>query len=125
MPNAAFASIDFLADIDLYHHEKPFVALVAPGVKVRDEDLNNLQWEPHEISIDDVRGEEPKFGIDECGFQFVKDPKPDLNFTVAEDIEKYKQHTQTFLKGFFGALRVHCWETRVRLSSRSFALPSH
>ena len=114
MPDVQAASIDFLANIDLYTHEKPYVALVSPGVQISDDELNNLQWETHDdITIKDVRGSEDGFLLDECGSQLIKHTANNLEFSTREQINDYKQETQALLKGLLSASRVRCWETRV------------
>ena len=114
MPDVQAASIDFLANIDLYAHEKPYVALVSLGVQIGDDELNNLKWETRDdITINDVRGSEERFSLTECGSQLIKHTAKNLEFSTREQIDDYKQETQALLKGLLGASRVHCWETRV------------
>ena len=107
-------AIDFLADIELYKFEKPFAALVSPGTQVTDDQLNNLQWETHnDIVIDDIRGREDQFTLENCGFQLLKSPARNLSFAVVEDIENYKRETEVVLGNLLGASSVYCWEARV------------
>ena len=115
MPDVHAASIDFLADLDLYNHEKPFVALASPGVKIRDDQLNNLQWETNDnVTIRDVRGFEDRFVLDDCGFQLIKHSTQSLEFSTADHINDYRHETQNLLNSLLGNSRVRCWEARVR-----------
>ena len=114
MPDA-LASIDFLADLELYKQEKPFAALASPGVEVSDDQLNNLQWESHvDITIKDIRGRESEYPLERCGFQIVKHRAQTMTFTSKEDIESYRRETESQLLELLGVTRVYCWEARVR-----------
>ena len=114
MPDVT-ASIDFLADLELYQNEKPYAALVPPGTNVSEDELNNLEWTRHsDIRISDIRGIESKFILDECGFQLMKNPAPSYNLKTVEEIEGYKRSTEKTLKDLLGACHVTCYEARFR-----------
>lgn len=107
--------IDFIADIDLYNHEKPFAALASPGtVTVGEDQLQNLQWQTHgDIDIVDIRGIEEQFTLDECGFQIVKHPGQKVSYATTDELELYKQEIGQLLSSLLGAVKVHCYEARV------------
>ena len=109
------ASIDFLADIDLYQYEKPYAALASPGtVAVGEDQLHNLQWETHrDVHVTDIRGNEKLYTLEDCGFQIVRSPGHKSVYTKLDDLEKYKRGTEHLLRGLLKATQVHCYEARV------------
>ena len=110
------ASIDFLANLDLYNHEKPYAALASPGTVVVGEDqLHNLQWETHrDVHVTDIRGNEKLYNLEECGFQVVRSPGHQSVYTNLEELEKYKRGTEQLLSTLLKPTQVHCYEARVR-----------
>ena len=81
------ASLEFLADIPLYEHEKPYLALVPPydGFDPDMDRMDNLEWEKHEdITIRDIRDQYKPLTIENCGFQVAHQSTKVSNFDSPE-----------------------------------------
>jgi hypothetical protein len=110
------ADFEFLADLLLYQHEKPYLALLPPSVD-RDpekERFDNLEFEVHQgIPVTDIRRQEG-FTIEECGFEVLHHESQHLTFNGVGDVDAYKRETEMLLGERFGAVHVLCYHVRLR-----------
>jgi hypothetical protein len=110
------ADLEFLADLPLYHQEKPYLALLPPSLdrNLDEERLDNLEFEVHQgIPVTDVRGR-TGFTIEECGFEVLHHASQYLVFDGVENVESYKRETEALLGKRFGAVHVTCYHLRLR-----------
>ena len=117
-PTATTASMNFISDLDLYKTEKPYNCR-AEGLG----ELTNLVFEPYSgIPVNDVRGSEHKFSLEEHGFTFFKH-KSNVTGDIGSIgfIKAYLDETVELLKDFFHSEKVICYDLRV---SHSSTLPS-
>ncbi|KAF2968413.1 hypothetical protein GQX73_g5174 [Xylaria multiplex] len=112
----------FLRRDPLYKREKPYLVLL-PNTADVDPSIprHNLQFEKHQVELTDIRGRENEYRIDECGFQYIchrtavrvllglQGDGPTL-----PDVHEYKVETERTLKSFFNAVRVVCYDFRIR-----------
>lgn len=108
------ASMNFIADIPLYHSEKPFncQAKDLPGGEI-----TNLVFETNSgIPVQDVRGRQNEFTLKEHGFMFVNHESQVKSEVGSMDfIHQYLEETIGLLKQQFQADKVICYDLRVRL----------
>lgn len=110
--------MNFISDLDLYKTEKPYNCR-AEGLG----ELTNLVFEPYSgIPVNDVRGSEHKFSLEEHGFTFFKH-KSNVTGDIGSIgfIKAYLDETVELLKDFFHSEKVICYDLRV---SHSSTLPS-
>ena len=120
------ASLSFLADHPRYKTEKPFYALLRapPGFDVEsitDEDAeafrrnNNLDFSYRDVPIQNIRGREDQFHVEQCGFEIMHHSSAMLDRLMksSEAIEAYKRETEETLKQKFDAEYAFCFEARV------------
>jgi hypothetical protein len=110
------ADLEFLADLPLYQHEKPYLALLPPslGKDPDQERLDNMEFETHSaIPITDIRGR-ARFTIEECGFEVLPHSSQHLSFENVDDVDAYKKETELLLCQRFQAVHVECYHLRLR-----------
>ena len=83
------ASVTYLKWNDIYDEEKPFQILSDIPKGAKDQRTTNLEWESHEVSVQDVRGYEHQYSLDKHGFAFrtvqpVGMEEPDRRFIEQE-----------------------------------------
>ena len=110
------AEIEFLADLPLYHTEKPYLCLLSPERNIDPDEvrLDNLEFEKHNnILVEDMR-EHPELQIDNCGFEYFQHPSSITEFRDPCDVDAYKKETEQILQKRFGASKVLTYELRLR-----------
>ena len=65
------ASVQFTAWKDLYHIEKPFMIFMDIPADSKDRRVTNVDFSCSDIRIEDIRGREKSFQLDENGFKVV------------------------------------------------------
>jgi len=110
---AVLATLDYLQNLPLYEHEKPYSGFRPPGDGF-DPDVDrfdNLEFEERSnIRIENMRDSETKFLIDECGFEVVPHQSKILHFEERDDINQYKAETEQLLKNSLQAVYVRCYD---------------
>ena len=108
------ARLDFLADIPLYQHEKPYVVLLPAHEKSDpDQRLNNLEWEVHDVLATDIRGLWDAIDIDRCGFQAIRHKTASLGFDSDPDLWAYRKETESLLKERYPSSYIVCYDLKV------------
>jgi hypothetical protein len=115
--------ISFLKNDPLYGQEKPYLVLLPPSQDAeidRSIPRSNLLYEYHQVNIGDVRGHTDQYQVEDCGFQYVRHKTAvnsllDLSGVgpIRADVDTYKIETEAFLKDFFQATHVVCYDFRV------------
>ena len=68
---------------------------------------NNYTRQNHDVVIENVRGKEDQYTLDNAGFQFVKAPSKHTSFANNEEVEReYYPETIELYKKLTGASRV-------------------
>ncbi|KAL8950294.1 MAG: hypothetical protein Q9222_003660 [Ikaeria aurantiellina] len=113
MPSV-YATIEYLADIPLYHHEKPYLVLASAQKElVADLRTNNLEWETHEnILLTDIREHWQSITIDRYGFQVVNHNSGFLDFDTLPSLHKYQRETEELLRQQFPSSYVVCYDLK-------------
>jgi hypothetical protein len=110
------ADIEYIANLPLYATEKPYLCLLPPDEAI-DPDvqrLDNLEYETQEgINVTDIRGKD-EFVIETCGFQTINHASKFEALKTIEDVAAYKTETEELLQEQLGAVRVLCYELRMR-----------
>ena len=79
--------------------------------------------DPHEVTIEDVRGRASEFTLDRNGFALVKAPTAVANFYDPEEIKRiYYPEVERLVRDKLGASRVFVFDHNVR--KRSYFLPT-
>lgn len=106
------ASMNFIADLPLYKTEKPYncQAKQLPGGEV-----SNLVFETRTgVPVQDVRGSEHDFTLQEHGFTFI-----DHDSTVKGDVGSteflyaYLEETVDLIRNLYNTDKVTCYDLRV------------
>ncbi len=75
----------------------------------------NVGSDPQPAVVHDARGREAEFSLDKNGFQFVRWPSVEKDFTDDNVIkEKYYPEVERILKEVTGAKRVHIFDHTIR-----------
>ncbi|OCL09233.1 hypothetical protein AOQ84DRAFT_404936 [Glonium stellatum] len=115
------ATLKFLSDLPLYDLEKPYELCGFP--EVPQSDRSNCQFTDHNnIKLEDVRGQENKYSINDYGFAFVNHTSSlDLKAQYFEHQNRNDAVVNTYLKECIelvkreiGADRVVCIDWRLR-----------
>ncbi|KAJ2919648.1 hypothetical protein MD484_g815, partial [Candolleomyces efflorescens] len=76
---------------------------------------NNFSRTNHDMVIENVRGKEDQYTLDNSGFQFVRSPAKHTSFTNDEEIEReYYPESIELLKKLTGASRVVIFDHTIR-----------
>lgn len=110
------AKIEFLARLDKYRTEKPYVIVLGEDEDSDDEiPTSNLEFDlVPEIDLQDMR-EHTELEFDQCGFEFFAHHQSEVNeFQSSAAIAAYAAETQTLLKDRFNAVQVRTYEVKLR-----------
>jgi hypothetical protein len=92
-------TLKFLQWQDLYSTEKPFQIIANLPGDAEDKRLTNLVWEDKPKIIQDVRGVEDHFGLDDHGFMFLHHASEVSNFADKIIIEtEYLPEVEALLR---------------------------
>ena len=111
-----YAEIDFLARLDLYANERPYIMLLGVEDEIDDDvPITNLQFETKsKILIQDMR-EHPELNFSQCGFEFLRDHQSRVTvFETEGDIMLYKRETEALLSSHFDAVKALTYEVKLR-----------
>jgi hypothetical protein len=93
---------------------------VDPVTKERPTNLKRVE---KDVQIENIRGKEDLYNIDNAGFQFIKAKANHTNFSNDEEIKKeYYPESAALLKKLTGANRVIIFDHSEQLSSFCIAL---
>lgn len=117
------ASFEYLRWTPLYEKQKPyevFLPLAKFGDKKETVPRSNLAFETRSTTVQDVRGREASYRLDEHGFQFAKHATAVSNLCDADAVDReYVPEMQAFLADTVlageGPVRTFCFDVRVRL----------
>jgi len=110
------AGIDYLARLDLYKREKPYLYLLGENDEVEDDvPLTNLEFTTQpDVQIQDMR-DKSGLKFSECGFEFQGHHESAVaSFDNLDDINLYTLETETLLMQRFKALKVLTYEVKLR-----------
>lgn len=110
------AEIDFLAKLELYAKERPYIMLLGVDDEIDEEvPITNLQFETKSnIHIQDMR-EHPELSFSLCGFEFLRHHQSAVTmFDTEGDIMLYKAETESLLLSHFDAVKVLTYEVKLR-----------
>lgn len=110
------ASIEFLARLDKYRAEKPYVILLGED-EDSDEDIptSNLEFDVvSQIDIRDMR-EHAELRFEQCAFEFVAHHQSKVTeFQTPADVAAYAAETRSLLMNRFDAVQVCTYEVKLR-----------
>ena len=109
------ASLEFLADLSLYQHQKPFLVLLpANRNHAIEKRLDNLEWETHQdLLLVDIREHWNTLRLEECGFQAIYHKSLSLELDTAHALASYRAETETLLQKRFPSSFVKCYDLKV------------
>ena len=106
----AITTINFIRNDTFYEEEKPYLLTYeAPG----DFPSTNVKVDLHDVKVEDIRGHEDEFTIEENGFAIMKiDTTLSYNDFDDDNLVKrvYLKEVGEALKEFLGASRVQIFE---------------
>ncbi|KAJ3526993.1 hypothetical protein NMY22_g9948 [Coprinellus aureogranulatus] len=83
---------------------------------------HNIKKEPHDVVIENVRGKEDQYTLDNAGFQFLKAPPKHRSFENDEAIQnEYYPESIELIKQVTGASRVVIFDHRITFPQLSQA----
>ena len=115
IPQNTQATVQFLKWQDLFHKERPFNIFLEIPPEAKDQRKTNVVFEDVEIPINDMRGREAEFDLDNHGFMVGNLPAfhGDLDTTTIQ--EKHLPAVERLLnEKVEGADRVVIFDWRVR-----------
>ncbi|KAF6752878.1 hypothetical protein DFP72DRAFT_903862 [Ephemerocybe angulata] len=75
----------------------------------------NYGTEKHDVQIENVRGKEDQYNVDNVGFQFIKSPANHTSFANDEEVQKeYYPESIELIKKFTGASKVVIFDHTIR-----------
>lgn len=113
------AEVSFLEKSPRYETEKPYLVLLPEGADVDPSiPLHNLKFEEKEVSVLDIRDCQSAYHLDECGFEYLPHTT-DVTAILGDEptvdhVNAYKAETEALLRQRFGAVKVVCYELRLR-----------
>lgn len=110
------AIVEYLQDLPLYKHEKPYWCFLPPQEDFNpDEDrVDNLEFEDRTVTITDLRDFQSAPQLDQHGFEVLAHTTRLANFDSVELIKAYRAETEVILKDILGATFVKCYDSRLR-----------
>lgn len=91
----------------------------------------NAEFEPYDVTIDDIRGKESEFNLDKHGFQCTQNKVPPelLEAIRNQDndtiTEKYYPLLEEFIKKVTGATHARAFNHAVRCASKDWSSKQH
>lgn len=112
------APLNYLRWRDLYKVEKPFQIFINIPDDATDKRSTNLEWETHQVNIQDARGSECDFTLDNYGFVFRRYPSDFNCFTDRRLVEdKYFPEIEQILRSELQGLdKIFIFDWRLRRS---------
>ena len=109
------AQLGFIKPLDLYKREKPYVLFLGRPEDMPDVDVTNVQSETIEVPLNDIRGDESTYTLDEHGFQYIEHHHTFQAFdTEARIIEDYLPEVERLIRDKVPyATKVHVYDWRV------------
>jgi len=111
-------SFEYLVKTELYDDKKPYYSsgLLNPEQEAK---RSNLKYTTQEnIQVQDLRGNEQNFRLDEHGFELVAHiPKTNLIDPGDEQLERYLEEMSSFIKDKFKAELVLAYNYRVSIQN--------
>ncbi|KAK1832512.1 hypothetical protein QBC39DRAFT_390506 [Podospora conica] len=113
------AEVSFLEKSPRYETEKPYLVLLPEGAAVDPSiPLHNLKFEEKEVSVLDIRDCQNAYHLEECGFEYLAHATAVTAILgdepTIDDVTAYKAETEAVLCERFGAVKVVCYELRLR-----------
>jgi hypothetical protein len=113
------AEVSFLEKSPRYETEKPYLVLLPEGAAVDPSiPLHNLKFEEKEVSVLDIRDCQSAYHLDECGFEYLSHTTGVTAILgdqpTVDHVNAYKAETEALLRQRFGAVKVVCYELRLR-----------
>ncbi|KAK7413118.1 hypothetical protein QQX98_008004 [Neonectria punicea] len=113
------SQLDFLADLDLYKTQRPFV--FTPGqefeqkLDTAEDNLNTVQIAYEDVLLEDIR-DKPGYVLDECGFELVQNETRNdgLSFLEQGARDDYARETEEFWVKQLGAEYALCYNVKLR-----------
>lgn len=110
------ANIEFLARLDKYRSERPYVVLLGED-EDSDDDIpsSNLQFDlVPQINVYDMR-EHPELSFEQCAFEYIPYHQSEVTaFETPADIAAYVSETKSLLKNRFEAVHVCTYDVKLR-----------
>jgi len=113
------ASVDYIADIDLWEREKPYAIDQVPGAPSGQ--ITNLQIESHPTIIEDLRTSLSQPTLARHSFCFLETPSDLLKYSEQEMMVPYAEEVNAMLKKTFSTNRVITYDLRLR-ENRSYEI---
>ncbi|KAF4458061.1 hypothetical protein F53441_136 [Fusarium austroafricanum] len=110
-------TIDFIANLPVYEHEKPF--FLHPSATAEEVDkikTSNVQWDARSVTLHSMR-KNPDISLEKSGFCYIQHeskhlPAPNMG---SDAVMKYRQESEDLMRSFFNAEFVHCYDYKVRV----------
>ena len=112
------STLDFLADLDLYKTERPFVFTPSQEfeekVSTSEAVLNTVELDPEVVTLRDIRGQKD-FSLSESGFELVRNESlaTAKEFSEIEARDDYARQTEKFWMKHLNAEYVLTYNVKV------------
>ena len=114
-----FGTLSYIAKIQRYEYEKPYLLTQVPSTDVPDGVITNLEFQREEgVKIRDARHmSKTHFSYDQHSFKFVHHKPATETKLSSESIRAYCKEMTEFVSREFGADRALCYDFRVGIPS--------
>ncbi|KAK4146230.1 uncharacterized protein C8A04DRAFT_10038 [Dichotomopilus funicola] len=123
LPFVAPQQLNYLSDDSLYDVSKPFHTRLPFLGEIRRSNITGQGYSG--IRIHDLSDHEDEFTLDISGFQYLRVPTVIRDWTKEAVESHYLPEMETWLKGFFGAQRVHIYAYTFRCDNRERTSTEH
>ncbi|KAK4156184.1 hypothetical protein C8A00DRAFT_41339 [Chaetomidium leptoderma] len=123
LPFVTPQQLNYLSDDGLYDVAKPFHTRLPFLGDIRRSNITGQAYSG--IRIHDLSGHEDEFTLDISGFQYLRVPTAVRAWTKDVAESHYLPEMETWLKGFFGAERVHIYTYTFRCDNRERTSSEH
>lgn len=107
-------SLEFIKDLPLYQHEKPYFVVIEEGPDKPPSTATNLELAPvHDILLQDVRGREADFTLKANGFKYLKHETRVAADDEEDNWVRYSQEMASLIQEECAAEKVICYDYRV------------
>lgn len=123
------SKLEFLADLDLYKTQRPFIFTPTPGqdsekqIDTGEHNLNTVELQYETVTLLDIR-HEPGYKMQECGFELVANEMQNtgLDFLEESARNQYACKTEEFWVKHLNAEYALCYDVKVGIPLNDLSL---
>lgn len=120
MPNLQHVAFEYIADLNLYEHEKPYYLNCSSAKTMPEGKQTNIEtiWQ-HNVAIEDIRGREADLSFDKEGFQYLKSESKLGTRFDDDEVKRDLEELTVMIREEMRAEKALCYDFRVRAPTAS------